>query len=66
MTIRDTDDARIANLRRALAIAVEKLEIISGDIADGFTPFALAQRVKIITDVCEAALKEDERLGGKM
>lgn len=65
MTIRATDESRIANLRRALEIALEKLEEISGDIADEFTPLALAQRVKIISDLCEAALRGDEIAGGR-
>lgn len=72
MTIRDTDDARIANLRACLASVSAKAEQAIGD--KWVTPLTgkahVAQAhpltvLQMIHDACEAALKADERAGGK-
>jgi hypothetical protein len=65
VTVRETDTIRIARLRNALEITSEKLERISGDIADGFTALALAQRVKFLDDFVKAVLAADELDGGR-
>lgn len=59
MTVRDNDDARIANLRACLASVSAKAEAVLK--AGG----SMAQALLLIHDACEAALKADERAGGK-
>jgi len=61
MTVRSTDDARLANLRAALASISARAE---ADI-DARSQFAL-DTLKLIRDAAEAALKADEREGGKL
>ena len=59
MTTRDTDDARIANLRACIASISAKAEAA---VEGRGGPY---EALRIIHDVCEVALKADERAGGK-
>ncbi len=71
MTIRDTDTARIANLRAALASVSAKAEKALDEVKDtNERPIAhqaliCGLALTVIRKACEDALKADERAGGK-
>jgi hypothetical protein len=64
MTTRDLDDTRIANLRAALMATGRLIEQLSVAVANDLSPLGIAQELKRIGDMCEAALLADAIDGG--